>query len=99
MTYDPNPVTWAGVVLRMKDGTVHAWEFAEGLDLAEFSREVEEDVEFGILNGFRQFYPSETIEIRLRAHRATYWREGAERARPPEPTRAIADAPREIEAP
>lgn len=43
-------------------------------------------------------FGEDTIDVRLRASRATYWREGAEHARPPKPPqKAIADAPREIE--
>lgn len=94
MTRYDNPVVWAGVVLRMADGTTHAWEFAEGLEQAEFTIENEGNDAFG-----RWWVPfGDTIDVRLRASRATYWREGAGHARPPKPPqKAIADAPREIE--
>lgn len=100
MPYHHNPVVWAGVALRTADGAVHAWEFAEGLELAEFTREVDawDVTRFGEHPRF-VLPPEETIDVHLRAHRAKYWRQGAESApAPQEPARAIAEAPRGIEA-
>lgn len=98
MRYDPNPVVWAGVIVRHEDGTVYAVELdGQRYRVVDYEMTLEEEIGHADPYGCGGAVPTGcgTVTVRLSGY-GKPWREGASHAQPP--VQAIAEAPRRLEA-
>jgi hypothetical protein len=99
MPYFPNPVVWAGVIVRHEDGTVHAVELDGRTYRIDYEMGWEAEIVEAAPYGWVEAVPTgyETVTVKLSGF-GRPWHEGAEHAKPADPTRAIGEGPKEIEA-